>query len=181
MKVRIIKHLVLIMSVFSALFFVSSSQAALPEVGNSYYTQHGFFFEKGKHITTNYGRGEFVPANSQVQVKSVKGKRMVLTYKGQDITIENAEKYTNKSITEVGDRMLSNTPVAIGGRFAKDIAMGVMRLGMTKDEVIQTRGYPPAHKTPSTDYDTWVYWSSRFVQLSLVFENGRLTQGRGLR
>lgn len=181
MKAIKIKHFILLFSIFSSFLILAGANAAEPEVGKSYYTQHGFFHEKGKHITTNYGRGLFLPANSQVQVKSIKGKRMVLDYKGQEITIENAEKYTNKSITEVGDRMLSNTPVAIGGQFAKDISLGVMRLGMTKNEVIQARGYPPAHKTPSTDYDTWVYWSSRFVQLSLVFENGRLAQGRGLR
>lgn len=175
------KYLILLFSLATSLLFVASAQAAMPEVGKSYYTKHGFFFEKGRHLTTNYGRGEFAPVNSQVQVKSIKGKKMVLVYKGQDISIENVEKHSNKTLTEVGDLMLSTSPVNVGGQFAKDISLGVMRLGMTKDEVIQARGYPPAHKTPSTEYDTWVYWSSRFVQISIVFENDRLTEGRGLR
>lgn len=159
----------------------SIANAANPEVGKSYFTKHNFMFEKANHITTNYWRGELVPINSEVQVKSIRGNKMVLTYKGQDVTIENATKYTKKSIEEVGDRLLSTTPVKVGGKFANDIRLGEMRLGMTKDEVIMTRGYPPAHKTTSTDANLWTYWSSRFVQLSIVFENGKLVQGRGLR
>lgn len=181
MNVINIKHLSLIVGFFISVFFLSSTHAANPEIGQSYYTAHGFFFEKGRHITTNYGRGEFVPANSQVQVKSIKGKRMVLVYKGQDITIENVAKHTLADINEIGDRMLSNSQVSVGGQYSNDIARGNLRLGMTKAEVIKARGYPPAHKTPDTDLDLWVYWSSRFVQLSLAFENGRLARGRGLR
>lgn len=181
MNVNKVKYISLLISVCMALLLSANATAAIPEVGQSYYTKHGFFFEKGRHITTNYGRGEFVPANSQVQVKTIKGKKMVLVYNGQDISIQNVAKHTKVDINEIADRLLSVTPVTIGGQYAKDIRFGVMRLGMTKAEVIMTRGYPPAHKTPDTDYDLWVYWSSRFVQLSLAFENGRLVQGRGLR
>jgi len=43
-----------------------------------------------------------------------------------------------------------------------------------------TRGYPPRHKTPSLDGDTWVYWSSRFVHRTLVFQDGLLARGRSI-
>lgn len=175
------KSLISFASLACILAFNNIANAALPEVGKTYFTKHNFMFEKGNHITTNYSRGELVPVNSEVQVKSIRGNKMVLTFNGQDITIENAAKYTKKSIEEVGDRLLSTTPVNVTGKFAKEIRFGEMRLGMTKDEVIMTRGYPPAHKTISTESDLWTYWSSRFVQLSIVFEDGKLVQGRGLR
>lgn len=170
-----------IASLLGMLIFSSGTYSAEPVVGNTYFTKHNLKYEKGRHITTNYWRGDFLPVNSQVQVKSIKGNRMVLGYNGQDITIENVEKYTKKSVQEVADRMLSISQVNTGGPFANDIKFGEVRLGMTKDQVIMTRGYPPEHKTMSTEMDTWVYWSSRFVQISYVFENGKLARGRGLR
>ena len=57
---------------------------------------------------------------------------------------------------------------------------GDMRKGMTKELVLLARGHPPAHETPSIEGDRWVYWSSRFVKLTIVFVNGRLSEGRGL-
>lgn len=170
------------LTIFSSiLMFTNLATAATPEVGQTYFTQHNFLFEKGRHITTNYGRGELVPVNSEVTVKSIRRNKMVLTFQGQEITIDNVTKHTMKSLEEVGDLLLSSSRVNVGGNFANDIRLGVMRLGMTKAEVIMTRGYPPAHKTVSTESDLWVYWNSRFVQMSLAFENGKLARGRGLR
>jgi len=172
---------IVVASLFGIFLFSSGAYAAEPVVGNTYFTMHNLKYEKGRHITTNYWRGDLLPANSQVQVKSIRGNKMVLTHNGQDITIENVEKYTKKSIQEVADRMLSDQQVSTSGPFANDMKFGEVRLGMTKDQVIMTRGYPPAHKTISTEMDTWIYWSSRFVQITYIFENDKLTQGRGLR
>ena len=33
------------------------------------------------------------------------------------------------------------------------IKNGVLRFGMTKEQVLMSRGYPPAHETPSLDFD----------------------------
>lgn len=155
--------------------------AIIPEVGKSYFTKHNFMYEKGRHIATNYWRGDMVAINSKVKVIAIKGKTMTLEHKGQIIKIVNVAKHTKRTIEEIADNMLSATPVSISGKYAKSIKFGEMRLGMTKEEVLKTRGYPPAHKTISTEADRWIYWSSRFVQLTLIFENNRLTRGRGLR
>lgn len=168
----------------ASLFLLSQTSvvsAAQPVVGKSYYTAYNLMFEKGRHITTNYWRGELLPINSLVKVVSISKKKMVLDYKGFEIAVVNVPKHTKKTIEEVADKLLSTSQVSLGKRFAKDIKYGEMRLGMTKSEVIKTRGYPPAHQTYSTESDRWTYWSSRFVQMSLVFENGKLTRGRGLR
>jgi hypothetical protein len=52
---------------------------------------------------------------------------------------------------------------------------------MTKEQVLMTRGYPPRHRTPSLEGNRWVYWSSRVVQLTVVFDGDVLIEGRGLR
>lgn len=79
--------------------------------------------------------------------------------------------------------MLARDPVPIE-QFDKAtvaaIENGVMRIGMTKEQVIMARGYPPAHETPSLDLDTWKYWSSRLVTQSIVFANEVLVRGRGI-
>ena len=76
---------------------------------------------------------------------------------------------------------IEQTPLEeFSDELAAEIRAGTLRKGMTKEQVLMTRGYPPAHETPSVESDRWVYWSSRFVKLTLVFSNGRLIEGRGI-
>ena len=61
---------------------------------------------------------------------------------------------------------------------AHAIESGEVLKGMTKEQVLLARGYPPAHQTPSTDEDRWKFWSSRFVTEEIFFSNGRVVAGR---
>ncbi|MEZ4385892.1 MAG: hypothetical protein R3A79_31525 [Nannocystaceae bacterium] len=44
--------------------------------------------------------------------------------------------------------------------------------GMSKQGVLLAIGYPPEHRTPSLDGDTWRYWESKLDTLDVIFENG---------
>ena len=178
---QIIKKLFILVSAFIALSLFSSNILAAPEVGKTYFTKYNFMFEKNRHVTTNYWRGQMVPVNSKVEVLSFDSKKMDILYNGQKVTILNVPKFSKKSMDEIADNLLSDSPVSISGKFTNSILNGQLRIGMSKDEVIMTRGYPPAHKTYSTEADLWVYWSSKFVQLSIEFTNGKLSRGRGIR
>lgn len=46
--------------------------------------------------------------------------------------------------------------------------------GMTKREAIMARGYPPAHRTPSTDDDVWLYYTTRGFCEQVRFVDGRV-------
>ena len=156
-----------------------------PVVGKEYFTRYTFFEEKNEHITTNYSRGSIVPINTPVKLVSMSGSQLVLkrTDTGQDVKVKNEDKYTKKSIPEIASLMLSEqkTPLEkLPEVVAAAVRNGEMRKGMTKELVLMTRGYPPAHETPSIDGDRWVYWSSRFVKLTIVFSDGRLSEGRGI-
>ena len=175
------KYFISVCALLMLAMFSANAFAVVPEIDKSYFTKHNFMFEKGRHVTTNYWRGELVPINSKVKVLAIGGKTMTVEYKGQIIKIKNIAKHTKKTIEQIADNLLSATPVNVSGKFAKSIQFGEMRFGMTKQEVLMTRGYPPAHKTISSESDRWIFWSSRFVQQTIIFENGRLTQGRGLR
>jgi len=153
--------------------------------GQDYFTRYTFREEKNEHNTTNYGRGGTVPINTPVKLLSMSGSKMLLKRldTGQDIKVENVEKHTKKQVPELAALMLSaeKTPLEkLPDEVASAIRNGEMRKGMTRELVIMARGYPPMHETPSIESDRWVYWSSRFVKQTIIFTNGRLSDGRGL-
>jgi hypothetical protein len=153
--------------------------------GKDYFTRYTFREEKNEHKTTNYGRGVLVPINTPVKLVSMSGSKLTLKRldTGQEIKVENEDKFTKKSIPEIAALMLSpvKTPIdKLPEEVAAAIRNGDMRKGMTREVLLMARGYPPAHETPSLEGDRWVYWSSRFVKQTVIFVNGRLSDGRGL-
>lgn len=155
-----------------------------PDVGSDYYTRHNFMYERSKHNTTNYWRGQLMPVNTRVTLVKLSGDKMVLeTEDGRRVTFANARKFTQRGIEDIASELLSPSSIPLNRmkeETRRNVLSGTMRLGMTKEEVLMTRGYPPKHETASIQSDRWVYWSSRFVKRTLVFEGGKLTRGRGL-
>jgi hypothetical protein len=151
-----------------------------------YYTRVTLWFERGQHNATNYARGTVLPINSQVRVLGIRGNNIqlqALELGNIPITIINVPKYTKVNAQQLAARMLSVTPLDLGSlppELQASIKAGQLKLGMTKEQVIMTRGYPPAHATPSLELDRWTYWNSRVVKHALAFQNGVLTKGRGL-
>jgi hypothetical protein len=157
-----------------------------PVAGQEYFLRSSLHFEDGEYVGTNYARGTLVPVNTPVKIDAIKGETISLHRidTGDKLTIKNVDKYTKKSMTELARLIFADqqTPLdRLPADLASSIKSGEMRLGMTKEQVLMARGYPPAHETPSIDSDRWVYWSSRFVKQTIVFTNGRVTEGRGLR
>jgi hypothetical protein len=156
-----------------------------PVVGKDYFTRFTFHQEKNEYVTTNYSRGELIPINTPVKLVSMSGTKMVLKRldNNQEIKVDNEEKYTKQPIKGIAAMMLSadRTPLEkLPDEVANAVKNGDLRRGMTKELALMARGYPPAHETPSTDGDRWTYWSSRFVKLTVLFFNGRLSEGRGI-
>jgi len=184
----LIAHLVVLLAVIvgvqsSAIAAGLQPPEITPQPDQSYFTRYNFWVEKERHITTNYSRGELIPFNTKVTLKSIGKKKMVLDVDGRKITFVNAKKHTQRDLNKIAAELLSPNKLALG-KISRDrrndMESGTMRLGMTKEQVLITRGYPPRHKTASTKSNNWVYWSSRFVQLTIVFEKGKLARGRGL-
>ncbi|HEX9785771.1 MAG TPA: hypothetical protein VGA56_23955 [Opitutaceae bacterium] len=157
-----------------------------PVPGEEYYTRYTFKHERGKRVATNYWRGEMVPINTRVTY--VGHKKDTFTIKlvdsGETVALQNVPDFSKKTVEELLREMLSEEPTRIeayGDEMARNIRTGTLRLGMTKTQVLLTRGYPPGHETPSLDGDLWKYWSSRFVVQSLAFDGDILVEGRGIR
>lgn len=154
-------------------------------VGQTYFTRYTFHAEEGKYVSTNYAKGDLVPINTEVTLVSLKKDKFELkrTDNGQTIKVQNEKKYTLKDGEGFAEMMLSpqKTPLnRLPAKVATAVSVGELHKGMTKELVILTRGYPPAHETPSLDGDRWVYWNSRFVKHTLVFTDGRLSDGRDI-
>jgi hypothetical protein len=47
---------------------------------------------------------------------------------------------------------------------------------MTRDQVLMSLGYPPAHRTPSLSASTWTYWQNRWVTMVVAFEGDRVSR-----
>jgi len=165
-------------------YFDAITSDPLPIVGQQYYTRHCFMHEKGVSKTTNYWRGTLVPINTQVTLVSMNDKKMTLRLaSGETVKIENVEKFSKRSMSTIAHNLLATQPVPIDKfdpAIADAIKSGNMKMGMTKEQVVMARGHPPGHKTPSLDADTWLYWSSRLVIQTIVFDNGVLVRGRGI-
>lgn len=168
---------------------VPDDQVLPPEVdpvpGKEYFVRYTFKFEKGERNATNYWRGELVPINTKVNLIGMRDDKLTfrIVSSGRSVVVENVPKHTNRSIEQIARELLAEEPTAIekyGEDMARYIRTGTLRLGMTKTQVLLTRGYPPAHETPSLETDLWKYWSSRFVVHSLAFDQGVLVQARGV-
>jgi hypothetical protein len=47
--------------------------------------------------------------------------------------------------------------------------------GLTKEQALMARGYPPLHRTAGIESDEWVYYDSRSLVNVVRFENGKIT------
>ncbi|MDR1009576.1 MAG: outer membrane protein assembly factor BamE [Opitutaceae bacterium] len=157
-----------------------------PRVGQEYYLRNCLWQENGIHDATNYTRGEMVPVNTKITLEGYIDNTIWIRINstGAIVRILNVAKYTKKKLHAIARNMLSPSEITFDGiskELAEAIQGGEMKPGMTKQQVLMARGWPPAHKTRSLDEDTWVYWPSRFVQQTIVFKDGKLTGGRGIR
>jgi hypothetical protein len=159
----------------------NESLPASVQVGSTYYTQVGMFYEKGRYRTTNYGVGIFLPANTAAELVEFGREQFVVKVPNTGETIEyvNVEKYTNWSLAEAFEKLFAREPVSLKEFNAielEGIESGSLAQGMRKSAVIVARGYPPSHETPSLDRDQWKYWKNRWDTIIVSFKNDRIVE-----
>ncbi|MDP0499205.1 MAG: hypothetical protein Q7P63_03810 [Verrucomicrobiota bacterium JB022] len=152
-----------------------------PKIGETYYTRFTFKYEGDEFPTTNYWRGALVPINTKVQLLEIDDDSfdLLIEETGMTVEVENVEKYSKRSVLQYAQLMLADRPTSLS-QFPEEIQqaiqMGDPRPGMTKEQVIYARGYPPAHQTPSLKSPEWMYWYSRFNKRAFHFNaNGILS------
>ena len=173
---KYIIHALLLFTFHSSLVVANQSI----DTDKTYYTLHSFRHEKGRHLTTNYLRGAFVPVNTKVKILSHDENEIILNLvkTDQQVTIVNVFKYSQATTEQIFKRMFSKKKTKLGKiskKTLKNIKWGTPMAGMTKKQVLITLGYPPGHQTPSTEMDQWRYWKNRFNTMMLYFDNEKLS------
>ena len=159
------------------------SAAGLAKDGGTYYTKVNIWYEKpDKILSTNYHKGTVIPAGTEVEVLK-RGKKISFREKesGDKFTLVQVKKFTDVSKDELFDRHFSEQNPLKGKEYnsfsemeKKNIKDGELEDGMSKAAVIMAYGYPPTHRTPSLDDNTWVFWRNRFANFPLRFKNDRI-------
>lgn len=58
------------------------------------------------------------------------------------------------------------------------ISAGKVEEGMSKAAVVYSLGYPPGHRTPSLQMDSWSYWKSKHNRIAVEFDEDRVVSIR---
>jgi len=167
------------MLLFSACGVVSLSpkQKSIKESSSYVYTQVPMWTEKNRIIGTNYSRGLFIPLNSPVKIISIDSRKIVFTYLDTKLSYYTYTKYTKVDSGGMLERLFSTKKVNLSKysrKKRKYISNGKIVVGMTKEEVILARGYPPFHATLSLKSNTWKYWENRFKTINVKFRKNKV-------
>ncbi len=149
------------------------------------YTAYNIWFEQPTKVySTNYQKGNILPAGSEV--KDVVRSSKKLEFTDPKLEMKFSVEFVGKhhpGLTgeQWADRFLTRRDFAAlsGGLSAaeiKAIRAGQVQAGMSKKAVLLSAGYPPEVATASTKLDTWKYWRDRFRNYLVQFSNGKVTK-----
>lgn len=159
---------------------VKTGKSPIPEVeGKTVYTQLNFWVVEGEHETTNYHMGSMIPVNSEVRIADTTASTITgeVIDSGRRFTIINVAEYSKEDIEGIYNRYFDSEPRNVGRFSAAEreaIKAGDIEKGMSKDAVLVARGYPPAHRTASTEMNSWRYWKGRHDTMVVRFDNDRV-------
>ena len=158
-----------------------------PLNGQVRYTCCNIRYEKPDISDVNYQQGAIIPYGTRVQIIEVRNNEvkflpvghpeMTLAYK-HGRKVYPFEQYLDRIfLVEDPRRGIATTgkkKAAAGSKFAKQIENGLVEPGMTKDEVLKTLGYPPAHRTASIESPIWTYWRNRWETYTVYFDGDKV-------
>ena len=149
------------------------------------YTAYNIWFEQPTKVySTNYQKGNLLPAGSEVTEVSKSSKKVEFTDPklGMKFSVEFVGKH-HPGVTgeQWADRFLTTKNFAalssgLSASEIKAIKAGKIQAGMSKKAVILAAGYPPETATASTKLDTWKYWRHRFGSYAVQFSDGKVTK-----
>jgi len=175
------KHILLLVALIPAmLLFPALSTAESGLIGKTLYLQSNVWFENPMKISSvNYHRGTILSAGTKVKVQDISmgGIRFVTLKNGLEYRILFSVKHfpgmDAEDLAELyfgeGDPLDSSTYSGFTAAEKKAIDEGRIIKGMSKKAVLMSYGYPPKHRTRSTDLNTWSYWNNRLFRMEVRF------------
>ncbi len=148
-------------------------------------TRDGNTYKASYANYTAPGDGHLViPAGSKIVLKKKnrKGFRFTFADGSKKGVFEYHAPRMQMSIDEYLDIITSAKPTSLSGLSKVDlkgVKSGKALVGMSRKGVMAALGYPAAHKTPSLESSTWIYWANRFRTVGVDFDaNGKVKKVR---
>jgi len=155
-------------SLAAILAFAAANAAS---AADKLYTAYNIWFEQPTKVySTNYQRGNILPAGSEVKDVSRSSKNLEFTDPnlGMKFAVEFVAKHhPGMTRDQWIDRFLTTRDFA---------ALSSGQAGMSKKAVLLAAGYPPEVATASTKLDAWKYWRHRFGSYLVHFDNGKVSK-----
>lgn len=170
-----------------------------PLTGESRYTCCNMHYEKPEITDVNYQRGVLLPFGTRVQIVEVRkasakfqaeGHPPITLVMRQGKGILTMDQYLDRIFLTEDPRLRLRSKAAAptkGRKGAKAtrtfgtpaavvtaIEQSTVEVGMTRDQVLMSLGYPPPHRTPSLESPTWVYWMNRWETFSVNFDGDKV-------
>ena len=159
--------------------------AGAASAADKLYTAYNIWFEQPTKVySTNYQKGNILPAGSEVKdVKRSSGKleftdvnldmRFTFEFVGKHHPGLTGEQWMDRFLTTRDFAALSQDLTAAE---IKAVRAGEVKAGMSKKAVLLAAGYPPEVGTASTKLDTWKYWRHRFGNYLVRFSDGKVSK-----
>jgi hypothetical protein len=169
-------------SLFAILAFAAASAAS---AADRLYTAYNIWFESPTKVySTNYQKGNILPAGSEV--KDVKrssekleftdvnlGMRFTFEFVGKHHPGLTGEQWMDRFLTARDFAALSQ---GLTDSEIKAVRAGEVKAGMSRKAVLLAAGYPPEVATASTKLDVWKYWRHRFGSYLVRFSDGKVSK-----
>ena len=147
------------------------------------YTAYNIWFEQPTKVySTNYQKGNILPAGSEV--KDVSRSKSKLEFTDSKLNMKFSFEFVGKHHPGLTgeqwmDRFLTTRDFAalsqgLTAAEIKAIRAGQVQAGMSKKAVLLAAGYPPEVATASTELDAWKYWRHRFGSYPVRFSDGKV-------
>src|SRR6267143_760376 len=146
------------------------------------YTAYNIWFEQPTKVySTNYQKGNILPAGSEVKDVNRSSKKLEFTdvrlnlrfsfeFVGDHHPGLTGEQWIDRFL---GTRDFAALSEGLTAAEIKAIRAGEVKAGMSKKAVLLAAGYPPEVGTASTKLDTWRYWRHRFGSYPVQFGDGK--------
>jgi outer membrane protein assembly factor BamE (lipoprotein component of BamABCDE complex) len=152
-----------------------------PLAGQFRYTCCNLHYEKDVVTDANYQKGTLVPFGTRVQIIDVRKNTVKFKAEGHPALTWQL-RFGRKELTmdQALDRLfVADDPHAKITKKTPEktrslIQQSGVEPGMTRDQVLMSLGYPPAHRTPALDGPTWTYWQNRVVTFQVHFSGDKV-------
>lgn len=123
----------------------------------------------------NYWTGHNLPAGTPVTIESIGADSVTFHAAELRITLHHEHATDEEPLSRYVEKVLTKDDprprlAAYSSAVRRAIAAARVERGMTRDQVLASLGYPPTHRTPSTQEREWTYWYNRWVTYKVVFD-----------